>query len=160
MNIVDQRCANHALREAAAQCPSCKRFFCRECVTEHHGRMICVSCVTIDTTRPRARFQAGWTVMALAGIVIAWLVFYYLGLALARIPSEFHAEPEARRWRELHRLRKKSLQATIGRRNRLPHQSMLSSYSKVGQALSPVERLFPQPLQLAATSPFDGATLT
>jgi hypothetical protein len=25
------------------------------------------------------------------GLLIAWLVFYYLGLTLARIPSEFHA---------------------------------------------------------------------
>ena len=45
----------------------------------------------------------------------------------------------------LTRLRKKSLQAELGRRNRLPHQSKSSSYSKVGQALSPVERL-PQPV--------------
>ena len=42
----------------------------------------------------------------------------------------------------LARQRKKSLQAAIGRRNRLPHQSKSSSYGKVGQALSPVERLF------------------
>jgi len=91
MNLVDQRCLNHALREAAVQCPSCKRFFCRECVTEHQGRMICVSCVTIQTaTQPRSRLQPAWTIAALAGILIAWLVFYYLGLTLSRIPSEFH----------------------------------------------------------------------
>jgi hypothetical protein len=85
---------NHALREAAVQCPSCKRFFCRECVTEHAGRMICVTCVailahggkkTIRTIRLR------WTATAALGLLIAWLVFYYLGLTLARIPSEFHA---------------------------------------------------------------------
>src|SRR5580658_7631208 len=35
MTLLDQRCFNHDLREAVAQCPSCKRFFCRECVTEH-----------------------------------------------------------------------------------------------------------------------------
>ena len=49
--LLDQRCSNHALREAAVQCPSCKRFFCRECVTEHAGRMICVNCVA--AVRPR-----------------------------------------------------------------------------------------------------------
>lgn len=96
MNLVDQRCSNHALREAAVQCPSCKRFFCRECVTEHNGRMICVTCVTLPSeTAPRASFRTGWAAMAVAGFVVAWLVFYYLGLALARIPSEFHVEPEA-----------------------------------------------------------------
>ena len=33
--------------------------------------------------------------MAVAGVVLAWLLFYYLGLTLTRIPSEFHAEPES-----------------------------------------------------------------
>jgi hypothetical protein len=95
MNILDQRCSNHALREAAVQCPSCKRFFCRECVTEHAGRMICVSCVnalTRDTHDKGRAARARWAITALAGILIAWLVFYYLGLTLARIPSEFHAQ--------------------------------------------------------------------
>jgi|ERR1035437_5441398 hypothetical protein len=97
MNIIDQRCSNHALREAAVQCPSCKRFFCRECVTEHQGRMICVGCVTARVAAPTGTpSKARWTPMAVAGILVAWLVFYYLGLTLARIPSEFHAEPEAR----------------------------------------------------------------
>ena len=43
------------------------------------------------------------------------------------------------------RLRENSLKVMIGRRNRLPHQSKSSSCREVGQALSPVERLFPQP---------------
>jgi hypothetical protein len=95
MNILDQRCSNHALREAAVQCPSCKRFFCRECVTEHAGRMICVACVNAVTRDAHDRgrsARARWAVTALAGILIAWFVFYYLGLTLARIPSEFHAQ--------------------------------------------------------------------
>jgi hypothetical protein len=93
VNLLDQRCSNHALREAAVQCLSCKRFFCRECVTEHAGRMICVACVAIIT---RSEGKAGrsrtlrWTVAAIAGVFVAWLVFYYLGLMLARIPSKFH----------------------------------------------------------------------
>ncbi len=91
--LLNQRCLNHAGREAAAQCPSCKRFFCRECVTEHAGRMICVHCVVIlacggEKTARASRTK--WIFLALAGIAMAWAVFYYLGLALARIPSEFH----------------------------------------------------------------------
>ena len=41
------------------------------------------------------------------------------------------------------RVRKESLEASIGGRNRLPHQSKSGSYRAVGQALSPVERIFP-----------------
>jgi hypothetical protein len=93
MNLLDQRCLNHSLREAAVQCPSCKRFFCRECVTEHAGRMICVSCVTALShggNKIARAARAKWAAMALAGILLAWLVFYYLGQTLARIPSKFH----------------------------------------------------------------------
>jgi hypothetical protein len=93
MTLLDQRCFNHDLREAVAQCPSCKLFFCRECVTEHDGRMICVACVTAltrDAHKTERIARARWTVTAVAGLLIAWLVFYYLGLTLARIPSKFH----------------------------------------------------------------------
>jgi hypothetical protein len=94
VTLLDQRCLNHALREAAVQCPSCKRFFCRECVTEHAGRMICVTCVAILAHSDKKTVRATrlrWTASASLGLLIAWLVFYYLGLTLARIPSEFHA---------------------------------------------------------------------
>jgi hypothetical protein len=93
VNILDQRCSNHALREAAVRCPSCQRFFCRECVTEHAGRMICVTCVAALAHGEEQRgsaIKARWTVFALGGVVLAWLVFYYLGLTLSRIPSQFH----------------------------------------------------------------------
>jgi hypothetical protein len=103
MNLLDQRCSNHSLREAAVQCPSCKRYFCRECVTEHQGRMICVSCVTIHgAASPRPAFKPGWILTSAAGLLIAWLIFYYLGQSLTRIPLEFHANPElsaAKLWR-------------------------------------------------------------
>jgi hypothetical protein len=97
MILLDQRCLNHALREAAVECPSCKRFFCRECSTEHQGRMICVACVAILTRveNKTARTKTvRWAASALGGILLAWLVFYYLGLTLARIPSEFHGVVE------------------------------------------------------------------
>lgn len=93
MILLDQRCFHHDLREAVAQCPSCKLFFCRECVTEHEGRMICVTCVNAlahDRGKTARTAKARWAVTAIAGLLIAWLVFYYLGLTLARMPSEFH----------------------------------------------------------------------
>jgi hypothetical protein len=96
-SLVHQRCSNHPAREAVVRCPECRRFFCRECVTEHSGRMMCASCVT--RLAAGAGLQAGrsagalWVGLALGGLLVAWLVFYYLGMALARIPSEFHGGP-------------------------------------------------------------------
>jgi formylmethanofuran dehydrogenase subunit E len=40
------RCQRHPGREAAARCPSCQQSFCRECITEHEGRMLCLACLT------------------------------------------------------------------------------------------------------------------
>jgi len=90
--LVEQRCVNHPSREAVVRCPGCRRFFCRECVTEHAGRLICASCAAAPLSQPRARSSTfAWLLGAAAGFVLAWLAFYYLGLALARIPSDFFA---------------------------------------------------------------------
>jgi len=41
--------------------------------------------------RTRAFFAiAGWVAAATAGFLLAWLVFYYVGAALARAPFDFH----------------------------------------------------------------------
>jgi len=91
--LIDRRCANHELREAAVQCPSCKRFFCRECVVEHDGRMMCSGCVAMlarnDAATERAK-RIRWALAAVGGVLLAWIAFYYLGAMLARIPSQFH----------------------------------------------------------------------
>ena len=90
--LIDQRCSNHASREAVVRCPECRRFFCRECVTEHRGRMICAACMagsgrlSTDAAGWRA---ALWPVLAAGGFLLAWLIFYYAGVILARIPSDF-----------------------------------------------------------------------
>ncbi|MFN7139481.1 MAG: rhomboid family protein, partial [Limisphaerales bacterium] len=44
-NLTQQHCLNHFTREAAARCPECKQFFCRECITEHDDRVICAGCL-------------------------------------------------------------------------------------------------------------------
>jgi hypothetical protein len=96
--LIDQRCWHHPNREAVVRCPECRRFYCRECVTEHLGRMVCATCVARLSTD--AGFEGGrlriaaWTVFALGGVLLAWLVFYYLGAFLARIPSDFFGGPE------------------------------------------------------------------
>lgn len=95
--LIHQRCSNHPGREAAVRCPECGRFFCRECVTEHLGRMMCADCVArlaLAGGRSESRASLVWLAMALGGVVFAWLIFYYLGMSLARIPSTFFGGPE------------------------------------------------------------------
>ena len=83
------------------RCPSCQRYFCKECATEHEGRLLCAGClakltaaasVTSTGQQPLRKFAkvAGWVMAALSGLLFTWLVFYYLGAGLARAPFDFH----------------------------------------------------------------------
>ena len=93
--LLHQRCWNHASREAAARCPVCSRFYCRECVTEHDGRMMCAACaatIVDSAAAPRAN-NAIWMALGVAGLLLAWMIFYYFGAMLARIPSDFFEKP-------------------------------------------------------------------
>jgi len=91
ISLIDQRCWHHPAREAVARCPQCARFYCRECVVEHLGRMICADCVGRQLSAAAAgRFHAArWSLLACAGFLLAWLIFYYAGTMLARVPSDF-----------------------------------------------------------------------
>jgi hypothetical protein len=95
IDISQQRCFNHANREAVARCLQCGRTFCRECVTEHEARLICAQCLTtlVQTpARKRARSTAvlsgSWCLLS---AFLLWVVFYYLGRLLLSLPSSFHA---------------------------------------------------------------------
>jgi len=102
MNALHQaRCFNHALREAVARCPSCRRFFCRECVTEHEDRLVCAACLGRggDGNRSvgglgRLLFNCG---RGLLGLLVLWVGFHVLGQVLLQIPSELHEDVL---WRE------------------------------------------------------------
>lgn len=91
--LARRRCFNHAHREAVAQCTRCGNFFCRECVTEHDGRMTCARCLMPGTELKRKKrlFSGLMTALQLlAGIIIVWSAFYYLGKALLILPSHYH----------------------------------------------------------------------
>jgi hypothetical protein len=80
-----QRCWNHESREAVCRCPECGRSFCRECVTEHDARLLCASCLLagarkLPARKPGVRRMVP-AVMLVAGIVLAWLVFFGAGAA-------------------------------------------------------------------------------
>src|SRR4051812_37880425 len=94
--LVDQRCANHAQREAAARCPECTRYFCRECVTEHEDRVVCAACLR-RLTDLRATKRHGFARVVSAGqlvfsFVLAWFFFFLLGEILVRLPDSFHED--------------------------------------------------------------------
>ena len=95
MDFAQSRCFHHAQREAVARCPGCSRFFCRECVSEFKGRLLCAQCVAARTNhadharrawlapiRPITRF--------LIGLLLVWTCFFILGKALLAVPSTFN----------------------------------------------------------------------
>ena len=98
---IQQRCWNHEAREAVCRCPECGRSFCRECVTEHQARLLCASCLVAAA---RARRSPRGVVrrllpaaMALAGILLAWTVFYSAGEALILVTERLEQTGAAQR---------------------------------------------------------------
>lgn len=92
--LVHQRCLHHAGREAVSRCPGCRAYFCRECVTDHAGRLLCRRCLdgaSVGSRRGRAWWnRIRWAAGALLGALFAWATFYYAGSLLANLPSRFH----------------------------------------------------------------------
>jgi hypothetical protein len=92
--LAHQRCFNHATREAAACCPECHRFYCRECITEHEDRLLCASCLKKIVQPPFTQRRGFVSVVRLlqvgGGVLLVWCFFYLLGWLLLSIPSSFH----------------------------------------------------------------------
>ncbi len=86
---LEQRCWTHEAREAVCRCPECRRSYCRECVTEHESRLVCAACLqTIGDRRRTQRAGRGTTALFLvAGILIAWVLFYSAGEGMILITS-------------------------------------------------------------------------
>lgn len=98
LSLSHKVCQNHPRREASARCIECTRYFCRECIAEHEGRlMICGSCLQ-KLARAGVKTARTWpgTLRALAksvaGFTVAWLIFYTVGRALVQLPSTFHED--------------------------------------------------------------------
>jgi len=100
--LTHQRCYNHASREAAARCPECQRFFCRECVSEHEDRVLCANCLTkLKKPSMAKRFHLGGVIKVLqiaVSMLLLWAIFYGLGRLLLSVPSAFH---EGTLWRKV-----------------------------------------------------------
>jgi hypothetical protein len=93
-SLIHQRCFNHAAREAAARCPECRHFFCRECITEHDDRVVCTACLRKLTRPPLIKRLAFAKLFRLAqcllGILLAWFFFFLIGEGLLKLPASFH----------------------------------------------------------------------
>ena len=88
-----QRCFNHAVREAAARCTVCGKFFCRECITEHGGKMTCGRCLSTAAAGPTGSgLMARLTplLLFLSGLLLLWIAFFAAGEGLLAIPASFH----------------------------------------------------------------------
>jgi len=91
--LYDTRCLNHRDREAVARCPSCREFYCRECVTEHEGRVVCAKCLAALAAPARAgglRYSIRRPVYAVIAFLLIWTCFFALGRLLLLLPDEFH----------------------------------------------------------------------
>ena len=94
------KCLNHPDREAIARCPECKNFFCRECITEHHGKLTCTACLTAATApvenRRTSSFRrliegTGTLLKTAVSFLTLWLTVYTVGRLLLLIPDSFHS---------------------------------------------------------------------
>ncbi len=94
-DLSTKRCFNHANRESVARCPDCARFFCRECVNDHNGRLLCADCL-LEMSVSKEKQKPGILHMSLPplriglGLLAAWLAFYLLATGLLTIPSTIH----------------------------------------------------------------------
>jgi hypothetical protein len=97
-----QKCLNHPAREAAARCLDCAGNFCRECVVEHDGRLVCAACLR-KATKPSV-FREVWLKKAwsflqtAAALIFLWMAFFTFGKILLAIPSSFH---EGELWKQI-----------------------------------------------------------
>lgn len=92
--IASHRCVQHPSREAVARCPHCQGHFCRECVVEHDGQVLCTACLARlpaeVASRAGAIARTARFAMTVAAAAAAWLFFYWIGATLVRIPPEYH----------------------------------------------------------------------
>ena len=100
-SILNQRCFNHAAREAVGQCQGCQSFFCRECLVEHDERMICTVCLRTQAKPPLTRRSLFLGVVrwgqVMMGLLMLWTSFYLVGRSLLMLPTSVH---EGTLWQE------------------------------------------------------------
>jgi hypothetical protein len=103
MNL-QQHCWNHEAREAACRCPACGRSYCRECVSEHEGRLLCAACLIAATAtgqpaagslRNLAAPMIASGMMIASGILLAWLIYWAAGASVIGLIRRLEQEPRS-----------------------------------------------------------------
>ena len=93
-DLTHQRCINHMSREAVARCPECRRFFCRECITEHEDKVLCASCLRKQLKPGLKGLRPSQWIYRLGhftvGIMLLYVLFYYIAQILLTLPADFH----------------------------------------------------------------------
>ena len=94
--IAHSICLIHSERSAVARCPSCREFFCGECITEHSGKLICAACLGKGAAeryagkKKRHAFRPAMLLQFLLALIFCWALYYFAGQFLNDIPDEFH----------------------------------------------------------------------
>lgn len=93
--LAKKKCVRHGEREAVARCPSCAGDFCRECIVEHDGRILCASCLAREVVRVESAPGEGrrkiWEALVTAACALLLVVmFYALGQFVKALPPELH----------------------------------------------------------------------
>lgn len=93
-DLAAKRCHVHLDREAAARCPECRQFYCRECITEHDEIVICTGCLKQQTTKSEPQGKRTGVLLrglaGMAGTLLCWICFIWVSKILLAIPSAFH----------------------------------------------------------------------
>jgi hypothetical protein len=83
--MANLRCFNHANREASARCPECRKYFCKECTTEHQLRILCASCLK-RLTKKRASTSGVFAYITRTFIALfATFVIYFFFVLVGQI---------------------------------------------------------------------------
>jgi hypothetical protein len=94
MKLAARRCLVHADREAAARCPACHQYYCRECVVEHEDRFLCAAClqksIEAGTKRHAIRFDWLSPFRLLLGFACTYVSFYVIERILLLIPLNLY----------------------------------------------------------------------
>ena len=97
--LAQTTCRIHFDRPATARCPSCEQFYCRECITDHDGRMTCAACLKKEreeAVKPKKAksglhwFQPAPLIHFSIALAVAWVLFYLVAKTLTGIPDDFH----------------------------------------------------------------------
>ncbi|MBX3736522.1 MAG: hypothetical protein KF715_07535 [Candidatus Didemnitutus sp.] len=103
-SFATRKCVRHVEREAVARCPSCGGDFCRECIVEHNGRVLCATCLAKSVAGAGAaqdatpwRRKGGDAAVTAACVLLLWIAFYGFGQFLKALPPDLH---EGTVWRK------------------------------------------------------------